>query len=272
MKTYVINLLRAEARRKYIVNHLKSLDIDFKIINAVDGNTLTEKDISQYADTEKVKQSPYWLTKGAIAYAMSHRLAYEELISSGEDYAFIIEDDVELPNNIKELLEGIANVMTKKDVTLLYYASFTPTQFSTLGQKKISLGVLYYPMEIHKPTTAAAYIIGRDAASKLISKILPIRVAADCWGHFYEWGCIESLMVHYPSMVKTKNFKSSINYFEKYPLLSKCLSIIDKYRIPIIYQILIIRRRRNRDKMLNVFSLTNQPSQIYLDVQAKQKK
>lgn len=60
MKTYVINLLRAEARRKYIVNHLKSLNIDFKIINAVDGNTLTEKDIAQYTDTEKVKQSPYF--------------------------------------------------------------------------------------------------------------------------------------------------------------------------------------------------------------------
>lgn len=267
MKTFVINLERAERRRKYIVKHLTSLGIDFKIINAIDGNNLTENDIHKYADIERVKQSPYWLTKGAIACALSHRLAYQELISENEDYALIIEDDVQLPKNINTILEEIGNAMTTRDVTLLYYTSFTPTFFSTIGQKKLSIGGLYYPMEIHKPTTAAAYIIGKDAASKLISKILPIRVAADCWGHFYEWECFESFMVHYPSAVKTMNFKSSIDYHDKRPFLAKFLSAIDKYKIPIAYQLIKYRRKRNLNKMLNHFSLTDEVSPIYIDVQ-----
>ena len=103
----------------------------------------------------------------------------------------------------------------------------------------------------------------------MISKILPIRVAADCWGHFYEWGCIESFMVHYPSAVKTMNFKSSIDYHDKRPFLAKFLSAIDKYKIPIAYQLITYRRKRNLNKMLNHFSLTDEVSPIYINVQKK---
>ncbi len=267
MKTYVINLERAERRRKYIVNHLTSLCLDFKIINAIDGNNLTEDDIYKCADMERVKRSPYWLTKGAIACALSHRKAYQEFVSSGDSFAFIIEDDVQLPNNINMILDEVSSVMTDKDISLLYYTSLKPKTFSTIGAKKLSIGSLYYPIET--PGSAAAYIIGKVAASNLISKIMPIRAAADSWQHFYKIGSFESFMVHYPPTVKTMNFKSSIDYHDNRPFLAKCLSAIDKYKIPIAYQLITYRRIRNLNKMLNHFSLTDKISPIYIDVQKK---
>ncbi|GIV40227.1 MAG: hypothetical protein KatS3mg033_2027 [Thermonema sp.] len=78
MKTYVISLERSRERRKYIIDHCKSLNIDYQIIDAIDGNLLTQQDLENICDIETVTKFRYWLTNGAIGCALSHLKAYQK--------------------------------------------------------------------------------------------------------------------------------------------------------------------------------------------------
>lgn len=269
MKTYIISLKRVKERYKYIQNHVKNIGIDYKLIEAIDGALLNQKDIEDNCDIEQVEKLRYWLTDGAIGCALSHLKAYEEFIKSNDEYAFIIEDDVVLPNNIMDIIKEIKEVMISDEVVLLYYTSFKPTSFSSINRNILSEGSLYYPMRIDKTITAAAYLIGRKAAQKMTETVKPIRVAADSWHHFYEEGCFSSFKVHYPSLISTKNFKSSIDYLKRNSMKYRISNLINKYKIPFIYQLVAYRRKKFLNSMLGHFSLTDDISPILEKIRNK---
>lgn len=262
MKTYIISLERAKERNKYIKKHIIDRQLDHKIINATDGNLLTEKDIETNCNIKQVEKYPLWLSKGAIACAMSHLQAYEEFLKTDDKAAFIIEDDVFLPKDIKKILLEVEEEVKNNEVILLYYTTFSPEKISTIARKKLSSGGLFYPLGFES-STAAAYVIGRGAAQNLKENSKPIAVTADCWSSFYERNYINSLRLHYPSAITTKNFKSSIDYLKPNSVKGKIALFIDTYKIPILYQFMQFRRKKSLDLMLNNVSITDEPSPIY---------
>lgn len=262
IKTFMISLERATQRRNYIKQHLEGLKVDFQIIEAVDGNQLTPQDIEKYCDVEAVNKSRYWLNNGAIGCALSHLKAYQEFLKTTANFAFIIEDDAVLPKNIKTILKEITEHIDLNEVVLLYYTSFKPAKFSNINKLDLTESCLCYPMDIKQPITITAYIIGRQAATNMANEIIPIKVAADSWSYYFDKGCFDSFRVQFPMSVKTKNFKSSIDYFEKDSLKSKVLSFVDKYKVFVFYQILALRRKWHLNKMLGHFELTNKISPI----------
>lgn len=262
MKTYIISLERAKERNKYIKKHIIDRQLDHKIINAIDGNLLTEKDIKANCNIKQVEKYPLWLSKGAIACALSHLQAYEEFLKTNDKAAFIIEDDVFLPKNIKEILSQVVEEIKSDEVILLYYTTFAPEKISNIARKDLSSGGLFYPLTF-EASTAAAYLIGRGAAQNLKEKSKPIAVTADCWSYFYEKNYINSIRLHYPSSITTKNFKSSIDYLKPSSLKGKIALFINKYKIPILYHYMQLRRQKKLDVMLNNVSITDDPSPIY---------
>ncbi|EAY26307.1 glycosyltransferase family 25 protein [Microscilla marina] len=263
MKTFVVSLKRAKNRYAYIRQHVAGRKLDYKIIDAVDGSLLTEKEIEENCNMEQVDKYRWWLSNGAIGCALSHLNAYEEFLATGDKAAFIIEDDVLLPETITDLLLEIENEIKPSEIILLYYASFAPAKFSTIGERKLSNSGLYYPIDPKQTITAAAYVIGRTAALNLKENIRPIEVTADSWEHYYAKGFFESLRVQYPSFISIKNFKSSIDYHEFGSIKHKISTFINDYKIPVLYQLLKHKRKKQLDKMLNHFSLTDEPSPIY---------
>lgn len=264
MKTYAISLKRVVERRNYILDHLSSLKLDYQLIDAVDGSQLTDEELQRSCDMKKVNQLRWWLSNGAIACAMSHQEAYKCFLKSDDKAAFIIEDDVVLPENIESLLGEIEKEIQDSEIILLYYTSFKPALFSAVNARMLTDGGLYYPMDIAQPITAAAYVIGRQAANNLVKKFHPIRVTADCWGHFYNDDSFNSLRVHYPAKVSTKNFKSSIDYLQPGSWKSKFASFVNKHQVPIIYQYLQKKRKQRLNSMLGHFQLTEDDSPIDL--------
>jgi len=264
MKTYAISLKRVSERYNYIRTHVEERGLDFELIDAVDGSQLSDARLAETCDMKKVEKLRWWLSNGAIACAMSHQLAYERLINSKEKAAFIVEDDVILPSNIQQLLTEIEAEIRPTEIVLLYYTSFKPAKFSSIGGRKLSSGGLYYPMDIAQPITAAAYVIGREAAKRLKESFYPIRTTADCWGHFYNDGNFDSLRVHFPALVKTKNFKSSIDYLKPGSLKSKLAAFINQHQIPPFYQYLQKKRQKRLDSMLGHFVLVEEESPILL--------
>ncbi|MFT4661271.1 MAG: glycosyl transferase family 25 [Patiriisocius sp.] len=263
MKTYVISLARAQERAEYILNHVQECKLDYKIIDAIDGNKLTNEDLLKNCDMKEVNELRWWLNNGAIGCALSHRNAYIDFLKTDDESAFIIEDDVVLPENITDKIEEIGSQLLDNEVVLLYYTSFEPCKLSEVGSIELSDSQLLYPMNIRQTITAAAYIISRAAAKALVDSIIPIKVTADCWYHFHEQKVLNSLRVQYPSFVNTKNFKSSIDYFPQNSIKGKIAKMIDKYKFPFAYQWVRRNRKKRLNSMLGHFTLTNEVSDIY---------
>ena len=260
MKTYVISLKKAKERSKYIEKHINELELDYEIIPAVDGSLLSREEINNECNTEKVDRLRWWLTNGAIGCALSHKLAYKKFLDTNENSVFIIEDDIVLPVNIKSILEEISKEIKPNEIILLYYTSFKPAQFSKIKGVQLSVNPkqqLYFPMDIKQPITAAAYCIGRDSAKNILKVNTPIEVTADSWHDFYSKNAFESFRVLYPSTLKTKNFKSSIDYLGDNTVKSRLSNFINSYKIPILYQFVRHIRKKRLNSMLHHFSLTN---------------
>jgi len=233
-------------------DQLNKLHIDFEILNAVDGQSLTETQMMELCDMEQVRKFPTWLTSGAIGCALSHRLAYERMINENLPYALILEDDIELPKDILKVLMALETAVKNDEVILLYYQNPRELLLSSVQSESVGLAALMYPMHETGPITAAAYVIGNNAAKNLLNHILPVRVCADSWGYFYNKGYFQSIRCLYPLQLKVHNFKSSIDYINHSSLLGKFLNFVDRFTVPPFYQILAWRRRRRLNKMLTI--------------------
>jgi glycosyl transferase family 25 len=263
MKTYAISLARSKERARYIKSHLTERQLDYTIINAIDGETLTSKDIEQCCDMEEVNKHPIWLSNGAIGCALSHLNAYREFLKTDEAAAFIVEDDVVLPSNINTILEEISRQLQESEVILLYCTSFRTAALSTIGRKEIQAGFLYYPIDMSQTITATAYVISRRAALNMCNHILPIKVTADSWHYYYDKkNCFDSLRVLYPLIIQTKNFKSSIDYLPKHTFKFILSDIVNRYKVPVLYSLAKYLRKRRLDNMLGNFVLTEEASPI----------
>ena len=52
MKTYALALKRLKERYDHINKHLKSLSLDFRIIDAVDGRKLSQEELESYGKSK----------------------------------------------------------------------------------------------------------------------------------------------------------------------------------------------------------------------------
>lgn len=261
MKTYAITLCRAVERKEHIEAHLRERQLDYEIVEAVDGSLLSEEELTKLCDIDQVNKYPWWLTRGAIGCALSHQKVCQKIAESGKA-ALVVEDDVYLPADIEFLLKEIESQIRSEEVILLYYTSFQKALLSTSDSVALSKGKLLYPMDINNTMTTTAYVIGIEAAKKMSQGIKPVCVTADTWNYFYEQKFIGSLRVHYPSVIKTKNFKFSIDYMGARSLKEKITRFINAYNIPFLYQILQFIRAKKLYKMLNQYSLTDQESPV----------
>lgn len=262
MKTYVISLKRSKERRDYIEAHLKNSGLNYEIIDAVDGKELSIDDIKTNCDIEKVMSHRNWLNNGAIGCMMSHIEAFKELQKSGQKAAFVVEDDAILPNNILELTTEIEKKIKSDEIIMLYYASFTPCKVSTINGIKINSGQLLYPVEFRKCATTTAYILGHNVAKEFLNKIYPIRFAADSWGEFYDMGIFKYMRLYYPQVVRTKSFKSVIDYIKEDSLKGKISNFINNTKFPFLYGYFKNKRKNYAQKITGNFYLTDEKSPL----------
>ncbi|XP_028515953.1 probable inactive glycosyltransferase 25 family member 3 [Exaiptasia diaphana] len=107
---YVINLKRRPLRRKRMVASLAELGIKAKFIDAVDGKTLTNRQIKEMG----IKMLPGYedpyshrpLNMGEIGCFLSHYLIWEEMINNGLKNVLVLEDDIRFQPNFRKKLEA----------------------------------------------------------------------------------------------------------------------------------------------------------------------
>lgn len=231
-KAFVINLKSASDRRVQIEKRLKELQINYEIIDAVEGSTIDILDATTI-DTEWFKRNAHWVSKGALACSLSHRKAMQAVIDQGLDYGLILEDDTLLDEQLPAFLATAGEYLKDKEVVLLYYASMEHCKLSYVGGQKtrldgIELVVPVVPVQI---ITANAYLLNKESCKSLIGFQSPVKAAADQWGLFYEKKVFSKILCCYPMLAEAADFKSTIDYIPNGSITSSILAVVDKFKI-----------------------------------------
>lgn len=112
MKTYqvyVINLDKDVERMQFMDTQLTKLGIEYIRLSGVYGREI--KNLSDvYDDVLAKKYNGKSMLLNEIGCALSHKKAYDDFLEKTSlneklEYALVLEDDVQLPNNFKEIIE-----------------------------------------------------------------------------------------------------------------------------------------------------------------------
>lgn len=154
MHIYIINLDRSADRMDFMRKQCEALSLDFERVPAVDGQTIDSATLERHG-----------LMPGATACFMSHRLAWQRLVSSHHERALILEDDAELLPSLTELVHGEDWFPAQADVI----------RVEATGQKQLlSIDTIALQGErvlrrLHSDSWGCAgYMITRRAAERLL--------------------------------------------------------------------------------------------------------
>ncbi|MBS1585396.1 MAG: glycosyltransferase family 25 protein [Bacteroidetes bacterium] len=216
MRVYVINMERSKSRRIAIKRQLNRLGLDYEIISAVDGRQMSDEELN-----EKILQQGEF-TKSQAGCMLSHCKVYEAMQKHNDAYALVLEDDVLiLENRLKEVLDKLQPQLSKDNITLLTY--YWCRENSMLlnrkqGQQSIQGAKEKYflcsPDEIHGVGRAAAYILSKETAQKILDFHSPKLICqADSWIVYYKEQVIKGVDCVYPMPIsENPQFGSEIGY------------------------------------------------------------
>jgi glycosyl transferase family 25 len=271
---YVINLARSLDRRAHITAELKKTGLDYEIITAVDGRDL------DLCDTAIIDPSmPFidpslpvvdaGLAAGSAGAALSHLNVYKKIIGDDLDVALVLEDDLMLPADLRNLADAVASQLAGAEVALLSYDSPEPCRMSLEGSIRLpSSRVLALPIDVRQPRSAGAYVITREACERMVKSLLPIRVQADTWWSFYREGYLDRVRCVTPQPVlKNPTFTSTIgSYSLGNGFRGRLAGQLARRKIPLVRQALSYRRQRifrqwGRSELVDM-PFTEKPSRL----------
>lgn len=205
MKLFVISLERCQERRRLVEANLQSLNLEYELVNAVDGKKLSNEELALVKTEDRIcldlasnKQVfvTNKLTDGEIGCALSHLKVYQKIIDLDLDYACILEDDVALYPPILKAFENIDKITEPWDVINFTHHKGVRSSYLAkkyyFGESSESCKIQYFKkegMNIHQLDVilnirrliamAACYVITKDACKRLIEIGYPVRLAAD---------------------------------------------------------------------------------------------
>jgi len=262
MKTYIINLARAERRRRHVICEAEKCGLDYELVEAVEGTALSETEIEEKCDLEVIRKFPNWLTKGMLGAALSHRSVYKRIIDEGDPAGFVLEDDVALSPDLVAVIAAAEKVIAENEVILFHYSSFEPLGLSRKGGIWLTDDrMIMYPMFLKGVVSAAGYMISRGAAQSMYEWLLPIRLAPDSWLDFHLGGAVKNFRCVYPMPMNVIGAKSTIEASNQSAARVGITEFIDKHEIPILHPLFTRMRLKGLEKRAN-FHVTEEESPL----------
>ncbi|MEX1035352.1 MAG: glycosyltransferase family 25 protein [Sneathiella sp.] len=196
---FVINRLKDDLRRADMTERLDEVGLIPTFFEAVDGYQL---DIDTLADYDGEKRRRYFgkdLKAGEIGCLLSHRKIYEKMVAEGIPGALILEDDVFLAGNFKDVLEDIQGTTLHWDlIRFVGHGKVFDIGFRRLAALRHGYSITRVPTS---PSGAYAYLLTQKAAKRLLHFMQKNWIPVDII-HSRSWETgLETLLIH-PSPVK----------------------------------------------------------------------
>jgi glycosyl transferase, family 25 len=168
IKCFIIHLQRANKRKKFVKEIINNVPIISEIINAVDGNSLSEKKINSILSNKKIynPKYPFKLNPGEIGCFLSHREAWRRIVDQKLEAGLIIEDDV----RVNPAIFNKSLNFTLKNIQKYKYIQFQVREIerkSAIIQTDNELKLLY-PVPTQLRTSAQ--LVSFEAAVELLNK------------------------------------------------------------------------------------------------------
>jgi len=195
-KCFIIHLKRAVQRKKTVQSILSNMECTTQIIDAVDGNTLTDQYISKYInnDNRVYPKYPFTLNNGEIGCFLSHREAWKAIVNEKLEAGFIIEDDCKIDNKKFNKSFKIALKLVKKLGYIQFQTREIPNNFLEIDN--IDGVKILQPKTI--PLRTSAQLISYDAALLLLEKSKKIDRPVDGFLQVF-WSTGQSISCIHPS-------------------------------------------------------------------------
>ena len=163
----VINLKKRPDRLEKISKRLAQLGVEWENIEAIDGQNCEESALDISTKAGEIG----FLSDNTRACSASHYKVWELLISKKVNYGIVLEDDVELSDEFKDLLYD--DIWIPKGSNLIKLEKFAPNKVSTILIGAVLSQALENTRHVHemysRHTGAAAYLLSKEGAKKLVN-------------------------------------------------------------------------------------------------------
>ena len=184
MKCIVINLPRAEDRRRAMRSQFGALGLEFEIFEATDWRDLDEEDWTLVDRKARDREGRRPLSDGMVACHLSHRKALESVAAGEDELAAVFEDDVTLAPEIGGALNALARLYASGwefDFVFLHRHN-TDKPFAPLKrvEEGIRLGITKF-----SDWGTQSYVVSKKGASRLLERFPKIINRTDHTLHAY---------------------------------------------------------------------------------------
>jgi glycosyl transferase family 25 len=170
---YLINLDRSTDRLQSAEQHFNAVGLPFERIVAIDAR---KEDMSIYPIDRKVFQRTHGRTNirpGEIGCYFSHLKALRAFLASGREFGVVCEDDVLPQAQLPSVLEELIGFSNEWDIVSLFHFH--------RGGPLVVRRAKEFSMNVHIAhiSSAAAYLVSRQAAETLVSYLEVMRACID---------------------------------------------------------------------------------------------
>lgn len=170
---FVLTLEGDEERRQPLLDQLKEMGLQWRLIFGVDGRkglpAEYEAGVDRNTAQSRLKRP---MTDSEFACALSHRRIYELIISEGLSGAVVLEDDEVLESDFKDFYLG---GLHRTETLILMDYGFA----RGLPWQKCSAGRWILHRVAYNTTCAAAYTVSRQVAYQLVEAATPVGYVSD---------------------------------------------------------------------------------------------
>jgi GR25 family glycosyltransferase involved in LPS biosynthesis len=248
LPVFVVSLARAAERRARMVEHLQSIGVVYRVIDAVDGGAIPE------SERNALTGPGVRLHPGAIGCYLSHLEIYRQMVDEGISAALVLEDDARLhPAFAAVLRDGL----TSTDFDYCFLDSDDHNDRVNIYYDRDDAVPVAGNLLAHKlsggPQTTHAYIITLDAAGRRLDAAFPIMRSIDLYDHLPYAICFRAIVspkmawVSADSMV---SFTSSKSGSADGLSFTRLRSSPHFYRIRDALKLKGLRRRREAARMV----------------------
>lgn len=177
---YVINLKRRHVRRAEMERQAEALQIPIKIVEAIDGKSLTDEYKKQV-----VNRFRWWCVTGLkprdgeIGSCLSHQAVYKMILASGCVCACILEDDIRFERRFMSVLTAVEKFVEGRCKPIVVLMTPHPNR----GPEKVCDGDVKFE-KISWAFSAGGYVVNKQAAMRLLAANIPINATVDNWGRW----------------------------------------------------------------------------------------
>ena len=180
---FLVSLERHSDRRTVMEERLRALGLEYRIEKAVDGMSLSDKEIAEAYDenaAKRILRRP--LFKGEVGLSLTSKAIYQKMIAEDMEDAVIIEDDVELSEDFPEVLANRHRLPADWSIVQLvpYHTKYPAGIAFSRCAKDVHLhGIHHAQQYLGASYGSQAYLIRRTYAEELLPQLSPVTLPID---------------------------------------------------------------------------------------------